>query len=125
MNSWVCDFCFPESKEIGLIAPGLALLFHDDKYYLCWGQGHRGDEIFYCEEKPTIDPDPDCLSDSDDWMQKAYNAYDRLVMPVDSGYSFMLTCMEGGYSRECGLIAYWLYDKCGKVLLNYERNLNV
>jgi len=122
-NEWVCDLCFPESKEIGMIGPGLALLHHDNKYYLCWGQGHNGDEIFYCEETPTIDPDPECECEGlteyeDKWMERADAAFERLNMAPDSGHSFVETCKVGGFSHESPhrMLVYWLYNRCGELV---------
>jgi hypothetical protein len=122
-NQWVCHLCFPESKEIGLVAPNIALMLHKGEYCLCWGQGHNGDQIPYCKEVPTVDPDPECIREDlneyeDKWIDRAEAAFENLKMAPDEGHSFVLSCEEGGYKFESPhrLLVHWLYNRCGELI---------
>ena len=125
-TQWMCELCFPDAVEIGLVAPGLSLILHEGKYRLLWGQGHKGDVFLTFDNPPWPDPDPEVkpnLSKEDDalamqWLDAAdAELEEKLRTHASAGYTLVQTCKESGYGTTGHkLLNHWLYNKCGRLI---------
>lgn len=123
---WMCNLCFHDGKEIGEIAPGYSLIYNEGKYYILGGQGHRDDEELTFETTPTPDPDPDCVIEdyprADDWLEEVDKIDEAWKMHPTDGYAIVNTCREQWQtSKHPGRFSCWLYDKCGRMIQEYNQ----
>jgi len=122
MNQWMCELCFPEAKEIGIIAPGgYSLIYNQGKYHILGGQGHRDDEIITFEEMPWPDPDPDCADLppeqeelADRWLDETDRLSESFKMHPETAFAFLSSCEEAGWKR--GGFAHWLFNRAGRMI---------
>lgn len=120
MSQLMCELCYEDAKEVGLICPCYALIFYQDKYHILSGEGHKGHIIFTFENVPWPDPDPECKDDLDDesekeamrWTDEAAALHHMKLHPHD-GYALFSTYMK---ERRDGFFSMWLFDKCGKLI---------
>lgn len=134
-TEWMCDLCFKEDIEIGMIAPGLALCKSGDTYYGLGGQGHTDDEEFWFTKKPMPDP-TFLLTDEeeeewyaeeanqpiwDEWFAEAQNAIKWHHGDPVWGYDLVSACIEAGYDRrKHGYFDYWLFHTAGELIETWE-----
>lgn len=121
----MCKSCFPEAKEIGIIAPGYSLILNNDKYHILGGQGHADHEIFTFDNKPWPDPDPDCKDENgelvDKWLEETGKIEQKFKLPVETAFRFLTSCEEKGWKK--GSFSNWLFDKCGNMILDHELDI--
>lgn len=121
-NEFVCDLCYPDMVEIAQISDYLYLVKDKDKYSLLGGQGHKNNEIIIFPDKPIPDPDPECLSENDDgWLEKV-DRFDTLKIHVTDGYFVAKSFIKHGWNEDCNRFSAWVFDYCGKLIEEYEKN---
>jgi hypothetical protein len=139
--TWTCELCFPNSTEVGIIAPGYALVREKGRYKILGGQGHRGDFIYTFRRKPVWDPDYEALlldddleaealmvddGSSDRWLHNQLDTcWKTLKLPAHEGYWFINSCVEVGFYPERGGFAYWLINKCALLIDMYDAGVRV
>jgi len=127
MSEWMCDLCFHNAKEIGMIAPGYALILQNDEYKILAGQGHSDDDIYTFSKKPFVDPDPECLHDKDEiglaediWLDLMDEVEKTFKLTPRDGHHFVLACTpEYGHKESFN---GWLINKCGILIGLYEKD---
>lgn len=134
-NPWICDLCFPGGIDIGKIADGYYLCFHNGRYFVLAGQGHSNDELFYWSEKPFPDPisgktDEEIDAIDRDFYSKNMLEIDRIITETDLCLSpsyehrFVKACIESGsYDQEKDGYNFelWLFNRCGVLIHEYEK----
>jgi len=122
MNQWMCELCFPKTKEVGIVAPGYSLIYNENKYHILGGQGHKGHEIVTFEEMPWPDPDPTCADDltpeqnelAECWLDQAIRFDEKLVMRASETFAFLSACEKTGWDK--GSFGFWLFDRAGRLI---------
>lgn len=124
MTEWMCDLCFPHAVEIGMIAPGYALILNDGKYQILGVQGHKGHEIYTFPDKPFCDPDPDVEHNEGPiaeaevrWIELMDRIDEEFELDPQTGYHFVNQCQP---EYQVGCFTTWLLNKCGKLIEAYE-----
>jgi hypothetical protein len=118
----LCYLCFPEAVEYGELIPDMFLFKDGDTYGLMMQSGHRGDYILLFPEKPTPDPDPECVHEYDEiatserWVDVVADWQEKLKLFPSEGHHLVESCKEAGWSYKHGHMLFWLFDRAGKML---------
>jgi hypothetical protein len=122
----MCELCFPDAAEIGIITEGYSLILDKGKYSILGGQGHRGHEIYTFSDKPFLDPDPECdhnvgpiAEEAERWLSLLEKTEKDIKLDPYEGYCLVSQCMQDYNPREEYFIA-WLLNKCGKLIAEFE-----
>jgi hypothetical protein len=142
MNVWVCDLCYSDATEIGIIAPRFALTKEKNKYKIVGGAGHSGSTIYTFVRKPVMDPEysvfflPDEEADAwydnnvaqielaDNWIAKHLTPLGNMRLDVIEAHYFWDSCVEMGFNPKEDNFYYWLINKCGFLIDLYETGFN-
>lgn len=119
----LCWLCFPEAVEYGELVPDLFLFKDGDTYGLMQQSGHRGDYLLLFPEKPTPDPDPECVHEGDEistasdvWVDVVSDWQEKLKLFPSEGHFLVESCKEAGWTYKDGHMLFWLFDRAGKML---------
>lgn len=121
----MCESCFPDGIEIGTITEGFSLIYHDKQFKIVEAPGHRGNSIYTFPERPWPDPNPDEEDNVDDelqenWLRLLRQVEKTLILPPQTGYALVHGVVS---EATCGgSFQYWLLDKCGKMVVEYQRS---
>lgn len=124
MENWMCQMCFPDAKELGIIAPRYSLIFNGGKYHILGGQGHKDEEILTFEDSPWSDPDPECLEILSPqleelayrWLKEVGKLENRWKIRIESGHALCLSCEKAGWV--CGSVVSWIFNRAGQLIEN-------
>lgn len=127
-TQWICNLCYPNAEEIGMIFDGCALILHEGKYHIVIGQGHKGDIAYTFENKPFPDPDPECEIEeleekSDQWMEEILTPFeDNFKLSPQVGY-WLVTSFYNTYPEmdEPRNFSVQFVDVCGKLVEKSEK----
>jgi hypothetical protein len=123
---FMCNFCFPDAKEIGIISPGYALIYKDRLFHILGHQGHKEDEIFTFPVTPWEAPEEVDVKYNISglkskytqaelkWFKDADKTRKAFVVPVEEGYFFILSLKKEKMQPGCPVS--WVFNKCGKLI---------
>lgn len=133
----ICNQCWPHTRFIGWVLPGLALVQLDGSYGLMIEPAHRDELIVQLSAPPERDPwhgmsdeEVDALPIDDPINERAVEwatCMDQDLRPlglklgVMGSYELVRDALLFGYVREEGSFEAWLYDRIGKT---YEESLH-
>lgn len=106
------NFSFPTGNEVGEVAPGCWLIEENNNYAIIAVNGKIGHEILWFEDKPT--PDPDCVSESFEWLDKIMEWAEETTMSAEDGYFLCSAAKKNGWKE--GNVLLWFYQKSGQIL---------
>ncbi len=94
----VCELCYPNAIEVGEIFPDGWLMVNEGKYAIMVAHGHKGYELLFFPDKPTPDPDPECVLVDDSPEAKWYDKVDdwsrSVKLSPEEGYFLVNGCKE-------------------------------
>lgn len=134
-HPWLCELCFPNGIDIGKITDGYYLCFRDNQYFVLAGQGHSNDELFYWSEKPFPDPvygktDQEIEAMDENLFRTSRLEIDQIIQNTDlcilphEGHRFIESCIKSGnynQKRDGYNFELWLFNKCGVLINEYEK----
>jgi hypothetical protein len=118
---WMCDLCYPNSNELGMISDSYSLIFHEGKYHILGGQGHGGEIIFTFPVDPWEDPDPEYKEilpkeieeAASRWLNDLEKVREVFNLPPEEGWRFVNSLYAVGYTSGCPVA--FVFDRCGKL----------
>lgn len=132
MPELMCNLCYKDAIEIGKIADGFSLIFWQDKYHILMEPGHNGNIFYTFKNKPTPDPDPECIlpnaAPGEDKFDECVEELREFKTSLSNGYELIASCANPlsciNHWTGKPFFEYWIVDRCGKMIAEHERKSN-